>query len=813
MTRVDLHVHSEFSAHPSEWFLQKIGTRESYTEIEEVYRQAKARGMTYVTITDHNSIEGALRLVERHPEDTFVSAEVTAYFPEDGCKVHVLVYDITTAQFDTIQELRQDIYKLRDYLRGEDIACSVAHAAYSVNGRLTRDTMEKLLLLFNAFEAINGARGRRHNEQWTQILQSLTAQDIERMHRRHRIEPWGPQPWVKGFTGGSDDHAGLFIGRTFTETNATTVAGLMKDLRGGGARAGGAFGGHKALSFAIYKIACDFSRNRAGRSGEGLLGMLNSLFFEDERPGFKLWLVTRKLKTSRDSRARALKRFLEAIVESQTVDLLDVQARMDAIYASLARLTDDFFTLIAVSLREDLQTGRADRLLKNLSAALPALFMITPFFTTMRHLHQHDRKLLDEMQASLSAPPASQTRRSMLWFSDTVTDLNGVAVTMRELANCAARTDRPMKLVTTLPEDEAAGLPPNTVNLPCIYTLTPEFYTSFTLRLPSLLMSLDRIAAEDPTEIVVSTPGPVGLLGLAASRLLGVKCTGVYHTDFTRQADFFVGDPWVSSAIEVYTKWFFRQMDEIRVPTERYMHILEERGLDRTRMKLFRRGIESSFVADDGQRRAERRAHYGIPEAATVFMWAGRLGKEKNLDFLMKTYRAVAERRPSAVLLVVGEGPELERLKTEADGDPRIVFTGRVTRADLPRFYGFADVFVFPSTTDTFGMVVLEAQACGLPAVVTDVGGPQEIIRNGETGFVVSATDADAWIAALTGLADMKEQDEESFAAMRRRAREHVSGEHGWENLLDEMLGATPVAAPDRARRRRPRAAALAAAT
>ena len=69
MSRADLHCHSRCSAHPSEWFLQRIGTRESYTEVEEVYRRAKARGMDFVTITDHNTIEGAWQLVERHPED------------------------------------------------------------------------------------------------------------------------------------------------------------------------------------------------------------------------------------------------------------------------------------------------------------------------------------------------------------------------------------------------------------------------------------------------------------------------------------------------------------------------------------------------------------------------------------------------------------------------------------------------------------------------------------------------------------------------------------------------------------------------
>jgi hypothetical protein len=95
-----------------------------------VYRRAKAGGARFVTLTDHNTIDGALALVARHPADCFVSTEATAYFPEDGCKVHVLCYGITPAQFAAIQKARENIYNLRDYLRAENIACSVAHATF-----------------------------------------------------------------------------------------------------------------------------------------------------------------------------------------------------------------------------------------------------------------------------------------------------------------------------------------------------------------------------------------------------------------------------------------------------------------------------------------------------------------------------------------------------------------------------------------------------------------------------------------------------------------------------------------------------------
>jgi glycosyltransferase involved in cell wall biosynthesis len=791
MIQADLHVHSSHSAHPSEWFLRKIGTRESYTGVETVYRQAKERGMTYVTLTDHNTIAGALELTAAHPGDTFVSAEITGYFPEDGCKVHLLTYDIDEAQFKEIDRLRTDIYRLRDFLRDEHIACSVAHATYSVNGRLSLATIEKLILLFNVFESINGTRGHVHNASWTQILQRLTPADIERLQARHGIEPWGPQPWRKGFTGGSDDHAGLMIGATYTVAPDASLPDFVHAVRDRETLAGGRHGDHKSLAFAVYKIAYEFSRTKTGHQGEGVLGLLNTLIFNDSRPGFKNWLALRKLRTNRDSRAQALSRFFDNLSCGRDAAMLP-EERVEAVFSSLCRLSDDFFELMAVSIEQDIKNGRPGRLLQNLSSALPALFMIAPFFTTMRHTNGQHRALINTLRATLDAGEPRLPRR-LLWFSDTVVDLNGVAVTMRELAASAARTGRPLKLVTSLPPEDAVDLPESTLNLPCIYTLTPEFYTAYTLRLPAVLSSMDMIERERPDEIVVSTPGPVGILGLIASRLLGVPCTGIYHTDFARQADYFIGDESISAGIESYVRWFFEQMDTIRVPTQQYIGMLAQRGLDPGKMRLFRRGISRDFAVDDADRQAALRARYAIEPHETVLLWAGRLGKEKNLDFLLDVFEGAAAERKALRLIVAGDGPELEHLRRRAGVGGAVVFTGRVDRAELPHLYHIADQFVFPSTTDTFGMVVLEAQACGVPAIVTDVGGPQEIVENGETGFVVPADNIEAWVAAVVGLVDVQAKDRDVYTRMAAAARARCLDGFGWERVLDDMMGAADV--------------------
>jgi glycosyltransferase involved in cell wall biosynthesis len=786
MIRVDLHMHSRHSRHPSEWFLQRLGAQESYTDVEDAYRMAKARGMTHVTLTDHNTIEGARELHERHPADTFISSEITSYFPENGCKVHVLVYDITPAQFEAITQHRENIYQLRDYLRAEGVACSVAHATYSVNDRLTVETLEKLVLLFDVFEGINGGRDLTHNRIWTDALAALTPAKLAELQIRHGVEPWGRESWRKGLTAGSDDHAGLAIGQTFTEASGETLHDLLDRIRGKATQPAGRHADHRSLSCAVYKIAHEFSRSRQTGGKDKPWDLLNALLFDQGRLGLRHWFAVQKVKRGRRSSERVFAQCVEDLLDGRSQDPLDTDARIARMYGALSGLSDGFFTLMADSLAEDLQKGETGRLLGNISAALPALFLLTPFLTVMRHMHG-DRDFLRRVSTAFRSARAEPRR--ILWFSDTVLELNGVAVTMREIAARAHATGRSVKLTTCLADHEdRSALPPGVLLLPCIYDATPDFYSAWTLRLPSPLRALDLIARESPDAIVISTPGPVGLIGLAAARLLRLPCTGIYHTDFTRQVDQFIGDPAVSSLVETYTRAFFSLMDDIRVPTERYMAMLKERGLAESKMKLFQRGIESSFAAADPERQDRWRRQLGLTPDLSVLLWAGRMGREKNLDFLLRIFRQVAERRADVRLVLAGDGPEAERLRAECREEPRIIFTGRLDRADLPTLYSLADILVFPSTTDTFGMVVLEAQACGLPALVSDIGGPQELVASGETGFVVPADDLAAWTAAVLGLLDLKTHDPEVLARMRAAARARGQNGHGWDQVLDDML-------------------------
>ena len=222
--------------------------------------------MQFVTITDHNCIQGALEIA--HLDGVFIGNEITTYFPEDRCKVHVLAWGISESQFSEIQRLRESIFDLREYLWREQIPHACAHPLYRVNDRLTVDHFEQLLLLFNVFETMNGGRNRRGNNLVLSVLQSLDKLQLEEMADRHEIVPNGEAPWAKGFTGGSDDHSGAFIAKGYTVCpDSATASEFLTHVLSRNSTSGGLDGTPLSFAHSLYSIGYQYYRDRFIRSG------------------------------------------------------------------------------------------------------------------------------------------------------------------------------------------------------------------------------------------------------------------------------------------------------------------------------------------------------------------------------------------------------------------------------------------------------------------------------------------------------------------------------------------------------------------
>jgi glycosyltransferase involved in cell wall biosynthesis len=785
--RIDLHVHSRYSEPSAEWFMERFNVAESYSDPFFIYDKAMKAGMSKVTITDHNRFEGSLILKERYGEKVLTGMEATAHFPEDGCKVHILVYGIDEKEAAEIQVLRKDIYELRAYIREKNLAHSVAHATYSVQpGKLTVGHLEKLIVLFNVFEVINGGRNRTDNAAWRHILEHLTPGHLEALCRKHALDPFDSEPWRKGFTAGSDDHGGLFIGQTFTEGRSPTAEDFLDSVREKKTSVGGRYSDYQTLAFSVYKVMHDFSRQKDRGAKSSLLGQLADSLFEGKRMGLANRLRMRRLKAkARKDENGAMASFRDLVESLEKGRGASQEEAIRLVYSAIAGASDRFLRLLFDALSQDL--GKLDlyTMVRNVQASVPGVLLLMPFFLTLRHLSQN-RVLVDRL-ASLLGVEKARGGRKILWFTDTLKDLNGVSVTLQEIGSLAHQRGLDLKIVTSIEPDALSDMPPNVLNLPFIHQFNLPYYESYNLKIPSVLASLKEIYRFEPDTIHISTPGPVGLLGLLTAKLMNIRSVGFYHTDFAMQAQEIVEDDAVAGILESYTRWFYSSMDEIRVPTLGYITMLRARGFDPDKMRRFTRGIDSALFRPQAARGTSFPAEVLDGRGKITLLYVGRVSRDKGVDLLIEAYEKIAAGRKALSLLIVGDGPYLSELKRKSAGNG-VRFAGRMDHGDLPAIYAASSLFVFPSATDTFGKAVLEAQACGLPAIVSDAGGPREIIVPGKTGFVARAGDASDWSEKIGHVLDMISEAPQLYRKMREDARAHVIAHYDWEDTPDSIF-------------------------
>ena len=182
-------------------------------------------------------------------------------------------------------------------------------------------------------------------------------------------------------------------------------------------------------------------------------------------------------------------------------------------------------------------------------------------------------------------------------------------------------------------------------------------------------------------------------------------------------------------------------------------------------MRIYPRGIDTERFTPVKRNGFFKR--WQCDDRTTKLLYVGRVSREKNLHLLVDAYRRLAMQTPAVTLTIVGDGPYLETMRAETDGLP-CIFTGRLEGEDLAAAYASSDLFVFPSTTDTFGNVVLEAQASGIPVIVTDQGGPAENILPDATGLVIEGGSTRALHEAMSSLVEDPQRRRQMGLAARK---------------------------------------------
>ncbi len=705
-SRADLHCHSTASTLSKLGVQTSLGLPECATPPGDVLELAERRGMDFVTITDHDTIAGALEIAD--DPRVFLSEELTVAFKGEPQHVHVLCWDITPDDHDWLQAHNDDVEACAGYLHGHEIATALAHPFYAVEAPLTPRHRRRLAELFPVWETRNGSRARELNAPAAIYIETHGGIGV----------------------GGSDDHAGVDIGRTFTQTPyAATPQEFLAHIRSGRALACGEQGSaakwaHAAMGLATRALGQGQARD-AKPNPQAVFKMVERIMGEG---GTRSGAVQGDLGPE-DARA-LLNAWLEAIdlrlPEAELLAYLQAEGFSHHDLFRRARRAHERKLTRAVEVVLAEAAAPAPDFARAASGLFDAFVPAIPYAPAAAFLGREKRRLVHR----------EGERLRVALVADGVGGTHGVTRTLEQIRERGVPGF----------DVEIVGTDPNVDRrLSAVAEVEIPFYPGLKVGVPSLPAIVETLAEGRYDLVHVCAPGPSGIAALAIAKVMELPVLGSYHTELAAYAGLRGGDPTLELSARMALGAFYGQCDRVLTPSPQSDEVVRDLGIADERIGRWDRGVD--LARFDPDKRLE-----GLcgPEGAFTVLYAGRLTKEKGVDLLAATFLEARRRDSRLHLVLAGGGPEEGQLRA-ALGE-HATFLGWLAGEELAAAYASADAFLFASRTDTFGQVLLEAQASGLPVLAVAEGGPLSIVEDGVSGLLREPS-AGALAEALVELA------------------------------------------------------------
>ncbi len=287
------------------------------------------------------------------------------------------------------------------------------------------------------------------------------------------------------------------------------------------------------------------------------------------------------------------------------------------------------------------------------------------------------------------------------------------------------------------------------------------FYGEMKMYLPHWRQYLDHVRRDGVDVIHLTTPGPLGLVALWVAAQTSLPLVGSFHTDLAAYTRLLSGSDRLGTLMREYMRWMYGRCSRILVPSESTRELMVAAKCRPERIGIWGRGVNTELFSPS-RRAPHLRDEWRVSTERPALLYVGRLSKEKGLELLPQMQAALRARGIAHRLIIAGDGPMRQWLAAQC---PDAVMTGPLGREDVARVFASADQFVFPSETDTAGNVVLEAQASGLPVVVSAAGGPKEHMLAGLTGAVCAGREPATWAGAVAALCQPATHAQASAAA------------------------------------------------
>lgn len=825
--KIDLHCHDLNSDTPDELWGRLLHLPESWVPTKALVSNLKRNGCDLITITNHNNARSCWNLQDAN-EEVLVGAEFTCYFEAFDIHFHVLCYGFSKTQELELQLLRNNVHEFLQFCARGGIPTVLPHPLYlykDVDPRI----YDWFLMMFQRFEVLNGQRDAWQSALTLRWVRTATSKKMHALVKEYGVDPsvYGVDPNLpKAITGGSDDHLGLFAGESGTylhvpnlkarleQEKVTDLAlealrfnrivpfghtfqneklnvsildymaqivmqikdpGLLRLLLHRGTEL------DKFACFAIGNVMLSINRDRGGRY---LFSLIHDALHGKRPNPILSWMVPKEykfslkmleeiaasknrsqqeyLKTVENCAYKAIHQFGELISKELGERLIDLK-NLD-IRSLFEPSTNESFEvpLALADWAQAMTSSKSSPIARSINALrVPLLInaaLLGAYIISMRSLYSR-RPFLNQFAKSLESPE-HPTR--VLYLTDTLLDKNGVSTSLSGKLRQFVEWDSEVDFLICHSEAECQR---HLHVIKPLLTFDAPGYEHQPIRVPNF-MEIAKIFFEGGYDrIVCSTEGPMALVALILKYQFKVPAFFFMHTDwldFVRHNTPL--DRQQQDRVRRLLRALYQQFDGVFALNGEHQRWLSGPDIGLSEDKVFLTAHHAQPPREQVLPIDRRDLFREAEENTPMILIACRMSREKgvfDLPFIMEKIR---QEVPDARLVLAGTGPDLEELKRLL---PAEKFLGWVDKDQLASLYASLDLFVFPSRFDTFGNVILEAFAYGMPVVAIRSKGPADIIQD-EVNGLLAETPEEIGMAAVRILTEPGLRDALSAGALRR---------------------------------------------
>jgi len=354
-------------------------------------------------------------------------------------------------------------------------------------------------------------------------------------------------------------------------------------------------------------------------------------------------------------------------------------------------------------------------------------------------------------------------------------EVNGVAMTLAKLVQGLSHRNHDVQLIR--PRQTKTDSPMSDASLEEVLMrgMPIPRYPELKLGLPSKKTLVKTWTLRRPDVVHIATEGPLGWSALQAAKVLKLPVTSDFRTNFQSYSKHY-GVGWLRKPIVAYLRKFHNATACTMVPTRELMRTLSQNGF--ANLKVVSRGVDTKLF-NISKRDTSLRSSWGATDDTKVLISVGRMAPEKNLDQVLKTYDALKSTGQAFKLVMVGDGPLKEQFQKRY---PEIIFPGMLSQTNLAAYYASSDLFIFPSQTETFGNVTLEALASGIPVLAFDCAAARDWVQTGVNGWLIAENNPEGFAAQAVTIFNSKDLLDQITQSTRQQVV-HLD----WDQIAEQV--------------------------